>query len=85
MKISYITLAVGLSIFLSACSVYKASENDGVSVSDIRKCDSKMCFLAHGMKVVDHKQEKNGQYTEIYRAIAKKSGFCFISRFKRIE
>ena len=63
---------------LSGCSVYRAAQNDGVSVSDIKHCDTKVCFMSHGMKIVDHHTEKNGHYVEFYRAVARKSGFNYV-------
>lgn len=63
---------------LSSCSVYRAAQNDGVSVSDIKHCDTKVCFMSHGMKIVDHHTEKNGHYVEFYRAVARKSGLNYV-------
>lgn len=56
-------------IVLASCSVYKAASNEGISVSDIKKCQTKNCFLSHGMEVLDLHQEENGKYIEIYREL----------------
>ncbi|GAB4164248.1 MAG: hypothetical protein Tsb006_3800 [Rickettsiaceae bacterium] len=63
---------------LSGCSVYKAASNEGVSVSDIKKCKTKGCFLSHGMEIVDKHQMENGKYMETYRAVARKSGVNYL-------
>lgn len=63
---------------LSGCSVYRAAQNDGVSVSDVKRCDTKVCFISYGMKMIEHHTEKNGQYVELYRAIARKSGLNYV-------
>ncbi len=60
-------------IFSSGCSVYKASCNDGVSASDIESCKNRACLLSKGMEVINKKDEINGEYTEISKAIARKS------------
>jgi hypothetical protein len=60
-------------IFSSGCSVYKASCNDGISVSDIEGCKNRTCLLSKGMEIIDKKDEINGEYTEISKAIARKS------------
>lgn len=73
-KISYVLLA----LFVSGCSVYKAASNDGVSVTDVRKCHSKGCYLSLGMEILDKHTDKNGNYIETYRAKARKSGFNYV-------
>ncbi|WP_342278990.1 hypothetical protein [Candidatus Tisiphia endosymbiont of Myopa tessellatipennis] len=65
-------------LILSSCSVYKAASNEGISVSDITKCQTKGCFLSHGMEIVDRHQEENGKYMETYRAMARKSGLNYL-------
>ncbi|XVN42107.1 MAG: hypothetical protein RCG15_05370 [Candidatus Rickettsia vulgarisii] len=54
-------------LVLASCSVYKAASNDGISVSDIKKCQTKNCFLSHGMEVLDRHQEENGKYIELWQ------------------
>ncbi|KTC94530.1 hypothetical protein Lery_2697 [Legionella erythra] len=71
-------MIVAASVLLSSCAVYKAAENKGVSPNDISRCDTRVCFLSHGMKPVEHSQLKNGQYLEIYRAQSRKSGLNYI-------
>lgn len=66
------------TIALSSCSVYKAASNEGISVSDIKKCKTKGCFLSHGMDILDKHEDSNGKYIEIYRAIARKSGLNYV-------
>jgi hypothetical protein len=73
-KLSY----VALTLFISSCSVYKAASNDGVEVSDVRKCHSRGCYLSLGMEILDKHTEENGKYTETYRAKARKSGFNYV-------
>lgn len=68
----FIVLICVLAIF-SGCSVYKASSNEGVDVSDIEVCRSRGCFFSHGMQLLD-KKEINGKCVETYRAVARKSG-----------
>ncbi|BFD46805.1 MAG: hypothetical protein DMENIID0002_14510 [Rickettsia endosymbiont of Sergentomyia squamirostris] len=67
-----------IMLILSSCSVYKAASNEGISVSDITKCQTKGCFLSHGMEIVDRHQEENGKYMETYRAMARKSGVNYL-------
>lgn len=64
-------------VYLSGCSVYKAASNEGVSVSDIEDCKHKGCLLSTGMEVIDRKEEANGEYIEISRAVARKSGLNY--------
>ena len=61
-------------LFLQSCSVYKAASNEGVSVSDVKKCKEKGCFLSLGMDIVGHKINDNHQYVETYRGKARKTG-----------
>lgn len=70
MKKLYILL---ISCLLASCSVYKASKNDGVSVSDIKGCSTRGALLSHGMQCIETK-EHDGKLFELYRAIARKSG-----------
>jgi hypothetical protein len=67
-----------IMLILSSCSVYKAASNEGISVSDITKCQTKGCFLSHGMEIVDRHQEENGKYMETYRAMARKSSLNYL-------
>lgn len=60
-----------------ACSVYKAASNEGVSVSDIEDCKQKGCLLSNGMEVIERKEESNGEYIEMSRAIARKTGLNY--------
>ncbi|MBP9729699.1 MAG: hypothetical protein KBD23_06170 [Gammaproteobacteria bacterium] len=64
--------------FLSGCSVYKAASNEGVSVADVRKCQTRGCFLSRGMEIINSNEESNGRYTETYRAQARKSGLNYV-------
>jgi hypothetical protein len=73
-KISYVLLA----LFVSGCSVYKAASNEGVSVTDVRKCNSKGCYLSLGMEILDKHTDASGKYIETYRAKARKSGFNYV-------
>ena len=65
-------------IILSNCSVYKAASNEGVSVSDVSKCQKKGCFLSLGMDIIQQHENKNGSCTETYRAIARKNGSNYL-------
>ncbi|WP_342267463.1 hypothetical protein [Candidatus Tisiphia endosymbiont of Empis tessellata] len=67
-----------IMLILSSCSVYKAASNEGISVSDITKCQTKGCFLYYGMEIVNRHQEENGKYMETYRAMARKSGLNYL-------
>ena len=73
-KLSYVVLA----FFLSGCSVYKAASNEGVRLSDVRKCQSKGCYLSLGMEIVDRHTESDGKYLETYRAKAGKTGLNYV-------
>lgn len=66
------------SVLLSSCAVYKAAENKGVSPKDISRCETRMCFLSHGMNPVEKTTLKNGQYLEIYRAQSRKTGLNYV-------
>ena len=70
-------LALAFLTFTSGCSVYKAASNEGVSVSDIEGCKQKGCLLSNGMEVIERKEEPNGEYIEISRAIARKTGLNY--------
>ena len=76
-KVNFICLIFFISM-MSSCSVYKAASNEGISVSDIKKCKTKGCFLSHGMDILDRHQEDNGKHIETYRAIARKSGVNYV-------
>ncbi len=67
-----------ITMGLPACSVYKAASNEGVSVADVQKCQTKGCFLSRGMEIVSGHQENNGRYTETYRDKARKSGLNYL-------
>lgn len=66
-------VALLLCASLTSCSVYKASSNDGVDVSDISDCRSRICLLSQGMQSVE-RRENGEEITEILRAVARKSG-----------
>jgi hypothetical protein len=72
-----LTVSFFFLLFLSACSVYKASSNEGVTVSDIEGCRTRGCFLSHGMQFLD-KKEVNGKVIEVYRSVARKSGANYL-------
>ncbi len=72
-----------LTLSLASCSVYKASSNEGITVSDIKKCRTEGCFLSYGMDIIskhdnDKDDNKLGQHVVVYRAIARKSGGNYI-------
>ena len=69
---------VAIMLSLSACSVYKAASNEGISASDIKKCTTRACFLGHGMEIIDKQTDEEGRVTEIYRAVARKSGGNYV-------
>jgi hypothetical protein len=73
-KINYMVFLVVCGLTLPSCSVYKAASNEGVSVSDVNKCKTRGCLLSHGMEIIDRHEEKNGNYLETYKAVARKSG-----------
>lgn len=64
-------------IFLSGCSVYKASQNEGVQLKDFKGCTTRSCLLGQGFKKVDTRKQKNGDIIESYRAPAAKSGATY--------
>lgn len=64
------------SVLLSSCSVYKATSNEGVSISDIKDCKTRGALLSKGMQCIDTK-EHEGKIVEIYRAVARKSGLNY--------
>lgn len=66
------------TFMLGACSVYKASSNEGISVRDIRNCTTKGCLLAHRMEFVDKHTLKDGKIIETYKAPAKKTGLNYL-------
>ena len=69
-----------LTYFLQGCSVYKAAQNEGISLEDVKKCDTKACFLAVGLDVID-KNDLQGEYVENYRGIIKKSAATYARSF----
>ncbi len=77
---SYIKNIAFLIILLTlqSCSVYKAASNEGVSVSDVKKCRKKGCFLSLGMDVVTSRLNDNGEFVETYRGKARKSGLSYL-------
>lgn len=64
-------------MLLTSCSAYKAAENEGITVEDIKKCKNKHCFLSHGMSVSDKYNEEDGTFVEIIKAKARKSGLNY--------
>jgi hypothetical protein len=66
-----------LMLSTSACSVYKASSNEGISVSDVEDCRTRLCLLSQGMKSIDRK-EVDGKVVELYRAVSRKSGANYL-------
>jgi hypothetical protein len=79
MKKNFISLFCVLIalVNITGCSVYKAASNDGVAVSDIEDCKQRGCLLSAGMDIVDRKEEPNGDYVEISKAVARKSGLNY--------
>jgi hypothetical protein len=67
-----------LLLIISNCSVYKAASNEGVSVSDVTKCQTKGCFLSLGMEIVSDKFNDNKEFVETYRGKARKSGVNYV-------
>jgi len=76
-KTSCVLFLIAYGLISSGCSVYKAASNEGVSVSDVSKCKTRVCLLSHGMEIIDRHKEKNGNYVEIYRGMARKSGINY--------
>lgn len=74
-KLLFILMFAGL---LPGCAVYRAAQNEGVSVNDIRQCTSDTCFMAKGMQVMDKKSLGHGQYLVVYRGQMKKSGATYL-------
>ena len=68
---------VVLGLFLSSCSVYKATSNEGVSISDVEDCSTRICLLSQGMKSIE-KKEVDGVVTEIFKAVSRKSGVNYL-------
>ena len=44
-----------------------AAKHEGVSVSDIEDCETRLCFLKLGPEILDKKENGDGSRTEIYR------------------
>jgi hypothetical protein len=44
-----------------------AAKREGVSVSDIEGCETRLCFLKLGPEILDKKENGDGSLTEIYR------------------
>ena len=44
-----------------------AAKHEGVSVSDIEDCETRLCFLKLGPEILDKKENGDGSLTEIYR------------------
>jgi hypothetical protein len=44
-----------------------AAKHEGVSESDIRDCETRLCFLKLGSEILDKKESADGSLTEIYR------------------
>jgi hypothetical protein len=78
MNILKVTAGLLIALCLASCSVYKAASNEGISVNDIKKCQTKACFIGHGMEIVDKHVRDDGKSVEIYRAIARKSGANYL-------
>lgn len=72
-KLSILSVLVIL-LFNSGCAVYKAASNKGVSVQDVKKCQTEAALLARGMDVIERHESEHGEYTVTYRALARKSG-----------
>ena len=72
-----VLIACFCGFLLTSCSVYKASSNEGVSVSDVKDCRNKLCLLSQGMQCIETR-ESEGKVTEIYKAVARKSGANYL-------
>lgn len=59
--------------FLSACSVYKASDLQGASVEDITKCKDRSCFLGLGSQELQQRQNQDGTSSVVYK-VKRKNG-----------
>jgi len=44
-----------------------AAKHEGVSESDIKDCETRLCYLKLGSEILDKKQDPDGSLTEIYR------------------
>lgn len=58
-----------LLLFVIGCSsaAEMAAKHEGVSVSDIEDCETRLCFLKLGPEILDKKENGDGSLTEIYR------------------
>lgn len=57
-----------MGVFISCGSAAEmAARHEGVSVSDIRNCEVRLCFLQLGSEILDKKENPDGSLTEIYR------------------
>lgn len=56
-------------MFLCACSsaAEMAAHHEGVSESDIKDCEVRLCFLKLGSEILDKQTNPDGSLTEIYR------------------
>lgn len=77
-KIITTTFFLAALNIISGCSVYKAAENDGVSISDIESCKNKVSLLSIGMEVIDRREEANGEYIEVLKGMARKTGLNYV-------
>jgi hypothetical protein len=69
-----ITLAFVAAI--SACSVNKAVKQTGITVSEVKNCNTKVCLLSTGLELVSHK-EQGPKTIEIYRGKASQNGLNY--------
>lgn len=69
MKLSQLIQIALVSMFLWACgsAAEMAARHEGVSESDIKDCEVRLCFLQLGSEILDKKENPDGSLTEIYR------------------
>ena len=65
----FLFVAAGILMVISGCgsAAEMAAKHEGVSPSDIKKCETRLCFLQLGADILDKKENTDGSLTEIYR------------------
>ena len=69
MRIGKLILSCSVVGVLMSCgsAAEMAARHEGVSESDIRDCEVRLCFLQLGSEILDQKENPDGSLTDTYR------------------
>ncbi len=68
-------LILSMLLFLASCAgsaSQMAAKKEGVTPKQIRRCDTRLCFMGLGPEILETKTNDDGSLTEIYRVKRKR-------------